>query len=98
MGEVKNIIVAPCDNLRIAMSRNLGYSGIMKLTVNFDWRKLQEPMTQEEIPECVVRDALKKAGYTVSDTFVQGTWDEDKPRIPGGKWDENRLPHEEIAK
>ena len=77
---------------------DLGYSGIMKLTVNFDWRKLQEPMTQEEIPECVVREALKKAGYTVSDTFVQGTWDEDKPKFPGGKWDENRLPHEEIAK
>ena len=55
-------------------------------------------MTQEEIPECVVREALKKAGYTVSDTFVQGTWDEDKPKFPGGKWDENRLPHEEIAK
>ena len=70
----------------------------MKLTVKFDWRKLHEPMTQEEDPECVIRDALKKAGYTVNDTFVQGTWDEDKPRIPGGKWDENRLPHQEIAK
>ena len=77
---------------------DLGYSGIMKLTVNFDWRKLQEPMTQEEIPECVVREALKKAGYTVGHIAVQGVWDEDKPKFPGGKWDENRLPHEEIAK
>jgi hypothetical protein len=32
MGYVKNIIVAPCDNLRIAFFRDLGYTGI--LTIN----------------------------------------------------------------
>jgi len=29
MGYVKNIIVAPCDNLRVAMSGDLGYTGIL---------------------------------------------------------------------
>jgi hypothetical protein len=29
MGYVKNIIVAPCGNLRIAMSGDLGYNGIL---------------------------------------------------------------------
>jgi hypothetical protein len=76
---------------------NLGYSGIMIITSHFDWRKKDEPEQIQE-PEYVVRKALKDAGYTVTDSFVQGAWDEDKPRIPGGKWDENRLPHEEIAK
>ena len=69
----------------------------MKLTVNFDWRQLQEPMTQEEIPECVVREALKKAGYTVGHIAVQGVWDEDKPARPRGPWDGTRLPHEMVA-
>ena len=69
----------------------------MKATLHFDWRKQHEPMTQEEDPECVIREALKKAGYTVGHIAVQGSWDEDKPRIPGGKWDENRLPHEVIT-
>jgi len=32
----------------------------MKATVKFDWRKQHEPMTQEEDPECVIREALKK--------------------------------------
>jgi len=32
MGYVKNIIVAGCDNLRITLFRDLGYSGI--LTIN----------------------------------------------------------------
>jgi hypothetical protein len=68
----------------------------MKLSVNFDWRKKDEP---EAHPERFIVDALREHGYTVADSvFVQGSWDEDKPRFPGGKWDENRLPHEEIAK
>ena len=67
----------------------------MKASVNFDWRKKDEP---DQPAELVVHAALKAAGYTVGHVFVQGSWDEDKPRIPGGKWDENRLPHEEIAK
>jgi len=75
----------------------LGYSGIMIITSHFDWRKKDEPEQLQE-PEYVVRKALKDAGYTITDIFVQGVWDEDKPKIPGGKWDENRLPHEEIAK
>jgi hypothetical protein len=29
MGYVKNIIVAPCGNLRIAFFRDLGYNGIL---------------------------------------------------------------------
>ena len=68
----------------------------MKLSVNFDWRKKDEP---EAHPERFIVDALREHGYTVANSvFVQGSWDEDKPRFPGGKWDENRLPHEEIAK
>ena len=67
----------------------------MKAQVKFEWRKKDEP---EQLAELVIRDALKKAGYTVGHIATQGVWDEDKPRIPGGKWDETRLPHEEIAK
>ena len=67
----------------------------MKAQVNFEWRKKDEPDTPAEF---YIRTALKAAGYTVDRAFVQGSWDEDKPRFPGGKWDENRLPHEEIAK
>ena len=67
----------------------------MRANVNFEWRKKEEP---DQPAEFYIRTALKAAGYTVERVFVQGAWDEDKPRIPGGKWDENRLPHEEIAK
>ncbi len=73
----------------------LGYSGIMKASVNFEWRKKKEPDTSAEF---YIRTALKAAGYTVSHIAVQGIWDEDKPQFPGGKWDATRLPHEEIAK
>ena len=66
----------------------------MKATLNFEWRKKDEP---EQSAEFVIQDALKKAGYHVDRVFVYGAWDEDKPRIPGGKWDENRLPHEVIT-
>jgi len=66
----------------------------MKATLNFEWRKKDEP---EQSAEFVIQDALKKAGYRVERVFVYGAWDEDKPRIPGGKWDENRLPHEVIT-
>ena len=62
--------------------------------VEFQWRKKDEP---DQSAEFVIRDALKKAGYTVGHIAVQGAWDEDKPRFPGGKWDENRLPHEVIT-
>ena len=67
----------------------------MIATVNFEWRKKEEPDTSAEF---YIRTALKAAGYHVGRVFVQGVWDEDKPKIPGGKWDETRLPHEEIAK
>ena len=67
----------------------------MRANVNFEWRKKEEP---DQPAEFYIRTALKSAGYTVERAFVQGSWDEDKPRIPGGKWDETRLPHEEIAK
>ena len=79
----------------LTVSRDLGYSGIMKAQVNFEWRKKDEPDTPAEF---YIRTALKAAGYTVGHVAVQGVWDEDKPKIPGGKWDETRLPHEEIAK
>ena len=62
---------------------------------NFEWRKKDEP---EQSAEFVIQDALKKAGYHVDRVFVYGVWDEDKPKFPGGPWDETRLPHEEIAK
>jgi len=63
--------------------------------VYFEWRKKDEP----EVPvEVVVRDALQKAGYTVTTVAVQGEWDEDKPKYSGGKWNADRLPHEEIAR
>ena len=61
----------------------LGYNGIMKASVNFEWRKKEEPGTAAEF---YIRTALKAAGYTVGHIAVQGVWDEDKPRIPGGKW------------
>ena len=67
----------------------------MKLKVNFEWRKKDEP---ELDPEFLVRTALKAAGYTVGHISVQGAWDEDKPAMPQGPWNEDRLPHEEIAK
>ena len=73
----------------------LGYSGIMKASVNFEWRKKEEPDTSAEF---YIRTALKAAGYTVGHIAVQGVWDEDKPQFPGGKWDATRLPHEEITK
>ena len=67
----------------------------MKAIVNFDWRKGEEPDTPAEF---YIRTGLKAAGYTVTHVAVQGAWDEDKPQFAGGKWDETRLPHEEITK
>ena len=67
----------------------------MIATVNFEWRKKDEP---DQPAEFYIRTALKAAGYTVSHIAVQGIWDEDKPQFPGGKWDATRLPHEEITK
>ena len=67
----------------------------MKSTVTFEWRKKEEPNTPAEF---YIRTGLKAAGYTVTHVAVQGAWDEDKPKIAGGKWDETRLPHEEITK
>ncbi len=67
----------------------------MKLKVNFEWRKKDEP---DLSPEFVVRTALKAAGYHVGHIAVQGVWDEDKPAKPHGPWDEDRLPHELVAK
>ena len=67
----------------------------MRANLNFEWRKKDEPDLSAEV---VIRTALKSAGYTVGHLAVQGVWDEDNPKIPGGKWDENRLPHEEVAR
>jgi len=67
----------------------------MRASFNFEWRKKDEP---EQSAEFVIQDALKKAGYHVDRVFVYGVWDEDKPKFPGGPWDETRLPHEEVAK
>ena len=79
----------------LALFLDLGYSGIMKAQVNFEWRKKDEPDLSAEL---IIKDALKKAGYYTGRVFVQGVWDEDKPKFPGGKWDETRLPHIEITK
>ena len=67
----------------------------MKIKINIEWRKKEEP---ELPPEFVVRTALKAAGYTVGHIAVQGVWDEDKPARAQVPWDENRLPHEEVAR
>ena len=74
---------------------DMGYNRIMKASLNFEWRKKDEP---DQPAEFYIRTALKAAGYTVGHIAVQGVWDEDKPQFPGGKWDATRLPHEEIAK
>ena len=66
----------------------------MKASVNFEWRKKDEP---DQPAEFYIRTALRAAGYTVGHVAVQGAWDEDKPKIAGGKWDGTRLPHEEIT-
>ena len=81
----------------LALFRDLGYNGIMKEQLNLQWRKKDEPEKIQE-PEYVIRKALDAAGYYVGHIAVQGVWDEDKPQFPGGKWDETRLPHSEIAK
>ena len=69
----------------------------MKISINLDWRKLAEPEYEQDA-EVVVREALKKAGYTVTKVFVQGAWNEDKPNIPGGSWGGERWPHDQVAK
>jgi len=66
----------------------------MKIKINVEWRKKDEP---EFSPEETVRTALKAAGYTVGHISVQGVWDEDKPARPQGPWDGNRLPHEMVV-
>ena len=63
--------------------------------VFYEWRKKDEP---DQPAEFYIRTALKAAGYTVGHITTQGIWDEDKPKFAHGKWDETRLPHEEIAK
>jgi len=86
---------AQAASFKLDKALALGYNGIMKASVNFEWRKKEEPDTSAEF---YIRTALKAAGYTVGHIAVQGVWDEDKPQFPGGKWDATRLPHEEIAK
>ena len=66
----------------------------MKIKANIEWRRREEP--QHSVEE-IVRKALWDAGYFVGHIAVQGAWDEDKPKFAGGKWDENRLPHDEVA-
>ena len=80
---------------KLDKASDLRYYGIMISRVFYEWRKKDEPNLPAEF---VIRTALKAAGYTVGHIATQGIWDEDKPKIPGGKWDETRLPHEEIAK
>ena len=92
---LQNITVTFGNILLLALFLDLGYNGIMISRIEFQWRKKDEP---DQLAELVIRDALKKAGYTVGHIATQGVWDEDKPRFLGGKWDETRLPHEEIAK
>jgi len=69
--------------------------GHMKVKINIEWRKKEEPGLD---PEFLVRTALKSAGYHVGHVEIQGVWDEDKPKFAHGPWDATRLPHEEIAK
>ena len=92
---LQNITVTFGNILLLALFLDLGYNGIMISRIEFQWRKKDEP---DQLAELVIRDALKKAGYTVGHIATQGVWDEDKPRFLGGKWDETRLPHDEIAK
>ena len=92
---LQNITVTFGNILLLALFLDLGYNGIMISRIEFQWRKKDEP---DQLAELVIRGALKKAGYTVGHIATQGVWDEDKPRFLGGKWDETRLPHEEIAK
>ena len=66
----------------------------MKLKVNFEWRRKDEPDLDAEF---LVKTALKAAGYTVGHIQIQGVWDEDKPVIAQGPWDETRIPHENIV-
>ena len=70
----------------------------MKAQVKFEWRQLDEP---EPIQDAawVIKKALEAAGYcVVSMPDVQGVWDEDKPVIAQGSWNETRIPHENIVK
>ena len=92
---LQNITVTFGNILLLALFLDLGYNGIMISRIEFQWRKKDEP---DQLAELVIRDALKAAGYTVGHIATQGVWDEDKPRFLGGKWDETRLPHEEIVK
>ena len=92
---LQNITVTFGNILLLALFLDLGYNGIMISRIEFQWRKKDEP---DQLAELVIRDALKKAGYTVGHIATQGIWDEDKPKFAHGKWDETRLPHEEIVK
>ena len=65
----------------------------MKVTVNVEWRKKEEP-TQDL--ETIIASALKKAGYHHGNVFVQGAYDEDKAIYPFGEG--ARFPHDQIAK
>jgi hypothetical protein len=67
----------------------------MKITIEIEWRKKDEPEPIKEV-EWVARQALIKAGYDVGHVFVQGDYLEDKPKIPFTNGE--RYPHEEIAK
>ena len=70
----------------------------MKAQVRFEWRWKEEPEGLQRA-EHVIKEALIAAGYRVNGfPEIQGVWDEDKPKIVGGPWDETRLPHEMIAK
>jgi len=65
----------------------------MKVTVNTEWRRMEEP---DSTLEFIISTALKAHGFTPGAVHVQGSWDEDKPKIPFSSGE--RLPHEEIAK
>ena len=66
---------------------------IMKLTIQFEWRKHEEP--EHWSPDVIVANALKEAGYVTGPSSVQGDHFEDKPVIPFT--DKEKYPHEEVA-
>ena len=67
----------------------------MKIKINIEWRKKEEPEPIQEA-EYVVRRALIEAGYDVGHIFVQGDYLEDKAKIPFSNGD--TFPHEEVAR
>jgi hypothetical protein len=64
----------------------------MKVTIDLEWRWLDEP---DHHLEGVLTQTLKDAGYEVGRVFIQGDHLEDKPKAKFS--DGERLPHEDVA-